>query len=52
VCVFLGIFAAIGVLRADMLGDPEHTFIPANPLQTPADIVSEWSFLPYDALLR
>ena len=29
-----------------------NNFIPANPLQTPADIVPEWYFLPYYAILR
>ncbi len=33
------------------LGDVNN-FIPANPLQTPADIVPEWYFLPYYAILR
>jgi ubiquinol-cytochrome c reductase cytochrome b subunit len=35
----------------NFLGDPNN-FIPANPLQTPADIVPEWYFLPYYAILR
>jgi ubiquinol-cytochrome c reductase cytochrome b subunit len=34
-----------------VLGDPNN-FIEANPLQTPADIVPEWYFLPYYAILR
>ena len=37
--------------RRTILGDPNN-FIPANPLQTPADIVPEWYFLPYYAILR
>ena len=40
-----------GVLRPNFLGDPNN-FIPANPLQTPADIVPEWYFLPFYAILR
>jgi len=51
VCVFLGIFAAVVFFAPNMLGDPNN-FIPANPLQTPADIVPEWYFLPYYAILR
>ena len=35
----------------NFLGDPNN-FIPANPLQTPADIVPEWYFLPFYAILR
>jgi ubiquinol-cytochrome c reductase cytochrome b subunit len=49
--VFLGIFAAIVFFAPSRLGDPNN-FIPANPLQTPADIVPEWYFLPYYAILR
>jgi ubiquinol-cytochrome c reductase cytochrome b subunit len=33
------------------LGDINN-FIPANPLQTPSDIVPEWYFLPFYAILR
>src|ERR1700729_1199105 len=51
VCVFLGLFAAVVFFAPNMLGDPNN-FIPANPLQTPADIVPEWYFLPYYAILR
>ena len=39
------------VLRANFFGDPDN-FIPANPLQTPAEIVPEWYFLPFYAILR
>jgi ubiquinol-cytochrome c reductase cytochrome b/c1 subunit len=35
----------------NFLGDVNN-FIPANPLQTPADIVPEWYLLPYYAILR
>ncbi len=51
ICVFLMIWAAFVCFAPNMLGDPNN-FIPANPLQTPADIVPEWYFLPYYAILR
>ena len=35
----------------NLLGEPDN-FIPANPLQTPAEIVPEWYFLPFYAILR
>ena len=35
----------------NLLGDPNN-YIPANPLQTPPDIVPEWYFLPFYAILR
>ena len=50
-CVFLAIYAAIVFFAPNMLGDPNN-FIPANPLHTPADIVPEWYFLPFYAILR
>jgi ubiquinol-cytochrome c reductase cytochrome b subunit len=51
ICVFLIVFAALVFFAPNYLGDPNN-FIPANPLQTPADIVPEWYFLPYYAILR
>ena len=51
ICVYLMIFAALVFFAPNFLGDPNN-FIPANPLQTPADIVPEWYFLPYYAILR
>jgi ubiquinol-cytochrome c reductase cytochrome b subunit len=51
VCVFLIVWAAFVFFAPNVLGDPNN-FIPANPLQTPADIVPEWYFLPYYAILR
>jgi ubiquinol-cytochrome c reductase cytochrome b/c1 subunit len=50
-CVFLMVFAALVFFAPNYLGDPNN-FIPANPLQTPADIVPEWYFLPFYAILR
>ena len=51
ICVFLMIWAAFVCFAPNYLGDANN-FIPANPLQTPADIVPEWYFLPYYAVLR
>jgi ubiquinol-cytochrome c reductase cytochrome b/c1 subunit len=35
----------------NVLGDPAN-YIPANPLQTPPEIVPEWYLLPFYAILR
>ncbi len=51
VCVFLLIFAVIVFFAPNYLGHVEN-YIPANPLATPADIVPEWYFLPFYAILR
>jgi ubiquinol-cytochrome c reductase cytochrome b subunit len=51
ICVYLMIFAIFVFFYPNALGDPNN-FIPANPLQTPADIVPEWYFLPFYAILR
>ncbi len=50
-CVYLLVFACLVFFAPNLLGDPNN-FIPANPLQTPADIVPEWYFLPFYAILR
>ncbi|PPQ26213.1 cytochrome b [Rhodopila globiformis] len=49
--VFLTIFAIFIFFAPNYLGDPNN-FIQANPMQTPADIVPEWYFLPFYAILR
>jgi ubiquinol-cytochrome c reductase cytochrome b subunit len=49
--VFLLLFAILVFFFPNFLGDPNN-FIPANPLQTPNDIVPEWYFLPFYAILR
>jgi len=49
--VFLIFFAAVVFFWPTMLGDSQN-FIEANPLQTPPEIVPEWYFLPYYAILR
>ncbi|MDE2516344.1 MAG: cytochrome b/b6 [Rhodospirillales bacterium] len=51
ICVFLLVFALLVFFMPNLLGDPNN-FIPANPLQTPPDIVPEWYFLPFYAILR
>lgn len=50
-CVFLIVFAVLVFFAPDFLGDPEN-FVPANPLQTPPEIVPEWYLLPFYAILR
>lgn len=49
--VFLLIFAALTFFRPDLF-IPTENYIPANPLSTPAEIVPEWYFWPYYAILR
>ena len=49
--VYLIVFSALVFFAPNFLGDANN-FIEANPLQTPADIVPEWYFLPYYAILR
>src|ERR1700760_1049636 len=50
-CVFFLVYSIIVFFAPNFLGDVNN-FIPATPLQTPADIVPEWYFLPYYAILR
>jgi ubiquinol-cytochrome c reductase cytochrome b/c1 subunit len=50
-CVFLLVYAIFVFYFPNTLGDPAN-YIPANPLQTPAEIVPEWYFLPFYAILR
>src|SRR5579871_4816682 len=49
--VFLTIFAVFVFYFPNLLGDPAN-YIRANPLQTPPEIVPEWYFLPFYAMLR
>jgi ubiquinol-cytochrome c reductase cytochrome b/c1 subunit len=51
VCVYLLIFAIIVCFAPNFFMAPDN-YIPANPLATPADIVPEWYFLPFYAILR
>ncbi len=49
--VFLLVYAFFVFYAPNFLGDPQN-YIPANPMQTPPDIVPEWYFLPFYAILR
>jgi ubiquinol-cytochrome c reductase cytochrome b subunit len=49
--VFMIVYAAFIFFMPNALGDPQN-YIPANPLVTPPEIVPEWYFLPYYAILR
>ena len=51
VCLFLLIFAIVVFFMPNGMGHPDN-YIPANPLSTPAEIVPEWYFLPFYAILR
>ncbi|MBV9735675.1 MAG: cytochrome b/b6 [Acidisphaera sp.] len=51
VCVFLLIWAALVFFYPNYLGHVDN-YTPANPLATPADVVPEWYFLPFYAILR
>ena len=48
---FLTIFAAFVFFAPDWFLNPDNN-IPANPVVTPPDIVPEWYFLPFYAILR
>ncbi|HTJ57543.1 MAG TPA: cytochrome b N-terminal domain-containing protein [Devosiaceae bacterium] len=49
--VFFIPFAWLVFFAPDLLGHPDN-YIPANPLVTPPEIVPEWYFLPFYAILR
>ena len=51
ICVYLIVFAILVFFAPNSLGHADN-YIPANPLSTPADIVPEWYFLPFYAILR
>ncbi len=48
---FLILYAWLVFFDPNLLGDPIN-YVPANPIQTPEDIVPEWYFLPFYAILR
>jgi len=50
-CVYLMVFACLVFFAPNLLGHADN-YIPANPLSTPAEIVPEWYFLPFYAILR
>lgn len=49
--VFLIVFFYFVFFQPDFFIEPVN-YIPANPLQTPQEIVPEWYFLPFYAILR
>jgi ubiquinol-cytochrome c reductase cytochrome b subunit len=49
--VILAVFFAVVGFMPNFLGAPEN-YIEANPLATPSEIVPEWYFLPFYAILR
>jgi quinol-cytochrome oxidoreductase complex cytochrome b subunit len=51
ICLFMILFAVFVFFLPDALGSPDNAF-PANPTQTPPEIVPEWYFLPFYAILR
>ena len=51
VLCFLLVYAAFVFFMPNALGDVAN-YIPANPLVTPTEIVPEWYFLPFYAILR
>ncbi|HUC19467.1 MAG TPA: cytochrome b/b6 [Acetobacteraceae bacterium] len=51
VCVYLIVLAILVFFLPHLLADPNND-IQADPLQTPSDIVPEWYFLPFYAILR
>jgi ubiquinol-cytochrome c reductase cytochrome b subunit len=48
---FLVVYCAVTFFAPNYLGHPDN-YIPANPLATPAEIVPEWYFWPFYAILR
>jgi len=48
---FLLLYAIVVYFAPNYLGHPDN-YIPANPLATPAEIVPEWYFWPFYAILR
>jgi len=51
VCVFLLVWAVLVCFVPNYLGHVDN-YTPANPMATPADVVPEWYFLPFYAILR
>jgi ubiquinol-cytochrome c reductase cytochrome b/c1 subunit len=49
--VFLLVFCAFVFYAPNLLNDPS-AYARANPLQTPSEIVPQWYFLPFFAMLR
>jgi ubiquinol-cytochrome c reductase cytochrome b subunit len=51
ICVYLLVFAILVFFMPNFFMAADN-YIPANPLVTPAEIVPEWYFLPFYAILR
>jgi ubiquinol-cytochrome c reductase cytochrome b/c1 subunit len=51
IVAFMVLFLFLVFFAPNLLGEPEN-YIKANPLVTPAEIVPEWYFLPFYAILR
>ncbi|MBN8892819.1 MAG: cytochrome b [Rhodospirillales bacterium 70-18] len=51
ICVYLIVFAVLVFFAPNFFSAPDN-YIQANPLVTPAEIVPEWYFLPFYAILR
>jgi len=51
ICAFFVVYACFVFFAPDFFGNADN-WIPANPLQTPAEIVPEWYLLPFYAILR
>ncbi|MDX2264055.1 MAG: cytochrome b/b6 [Hyphomicrobiales bacterium] len=51
IAVFAVLFAYLVFFAPNYLGHADN-YVEANPLQTPANIVPEWYFLPFYAILR
>ncbi len=51
ICVYLIVLSILVFFYPHFLSDPNND-IQADPLQTPSDIVPEWYFLPFYAILR
>jgi quinol-cytochrome oxidoreductase complex cytochrome b subunit len=51
VILFLILFAAFVFYAPNAVQDPDN-YIPANPMQTPAEITPEWYLRPFYAMLR
>ncbi|MEY4953779.1 MAG: hypothetical protein RL299_2203 [Pseudomonadota bacterium] len=49
--LFMIIYSLFVFYMPNALGHPDN-YIPANPMQTPANIVPEWYFWPFYAILR
>ncbi len=49
--IFLIVFSVLLFFAPNFLGEPDN-YIAANPLSTPANIVPEWYFWPFYAILR